>query len=112
MITTADLFIMRLWKAQEECAVQACVVGIEVHVTVKADSFFSGLHRTKKLQMQEIFEHIDGNNWFPFRDSTRCVRNRAPAWPTESTSIYVFRGVGGSATLPFKHCTLCASQLE
>lgn len=29
VITTADLFIMGMWKAQEECAVQACVVGIE-----------------------------------------------------------------------------------
>lgn len=40
VITTADLFIMRMWKAQEEFEVQACVVGIEVHVMVKADSFF------------------------------------------------------------------------
>lgn len=62
MITTADLFIMRMWKAQEECAVQACVVGIEVHVRVKAGSFSEGctepnLRRNKKSQMQEIFEH-------------------------------------------------------
>lgn len=47
MITTADLFIMRMWKAREECEVQASVVGMEVHVMVKADSFLEGCAEPK-----------------------------------------------------------------
>lgn len=53
VITTADLFIMRLWKAQEECAVQACIVGMEVHVTVKADSFFQGCTEPKNCKCKK-----------------------------------------------------------